>query len=64
MARGHRPRGIRDAAPLVIPLLAGGLERAMTLPRPSRRGPSSTACARADPHPWQLRHSWAVLLPR
>ncbi len=29
MARGYRPRGIRDAAPLVIPLLAGGLERAM-----------------------------------
>ena len=24
MARGYRPRGIRDAAPLVIPLLAGG----------------------------------------
>ena len=29
MARGYRPRGIRDAAPLVVPLLAGGLERAM-----------------------------------
>ena len=29
MARGYRPRGIRDAAPLVIPLLAGGLERSM-----------------------------------
>jgi energy-coupling factor transport system permease protein len=29
MARGFRPRGLRDAAPLVIPLLAGGLERAM-----------------------------------
>ena len=29
MARGYRPHGLRDAAPLVIPLLAGGLERAM-----------------------------------
>jgi energy-coupling factor transport system permease protein len=29
MARGYRPRGIRDAGPLVMPLLAGGLERAM-----------------------------------
>lgn len=29
MARGYRPRGLRDAGPLVMPLLAGGLERAM-----------------------------------
>ncbi len=31
MARGHRPRGGRDLVPLVVPLLAGGLERALTL---------------------------------
>ena len=51
MARGYRPRGIRDAAPLVIPLLAGGLERSMIPPRHSRRGPSSAPCPRAGPPP-------------
>lgn len=30
-ARGHRPRGVRDVVPLLVPLLAGGLERAITL---------------------------------
>jgi energy-coupling factor transport system permease protein len=29
MARGFRPRGVRDVLPLVVPLLGGGLERAM-----------------------------------
>ena len=29
--RGHRPRGLRDLGPLLLPLLAGGLERALTL---------------------------------
>ncbi len=29
MARGYRPRGLRDAGPLILPLLAGGLERAL-----------------------------------
>ena len=29
MARGYRPRGLRDVGPLVMPLLAGGLERSM-----------------------------------
>mgnify|MGYP005854881423 CR=1 FL=1 len=31
MARGYRPRGLRDALPLLAPLLHGGLERATTL---------------------------------
>ena len=31
MARGHRFRGARDLLPVVVPMLAGGLERAMTL---------------------------------
>ncbi len=31
IARGYRPRGVRDAAPLLVPLLHGGLERAITL---------------------------------
>jgi energy-coupling factor transport system permease protein len=30
-ARGYRPRGPRDAGPLFVPLLAGSLERSMTL---------------------------------
>jgi energy-coupling factor transport system permease protein len=29
MARGYRPRRLRDAGPLLMPLLAGGLERAL-----------------------------------
>jgi len=29
--RGHRPRGLRDWQPLIIPMLVGGLERAMKL---------------------------------
>jgi energy-coupling factor transport system permease protein len=31
LARGHRFRGIRDAIPLLVPLLTGGLERAVTM---------------------------------
>jgi len=31
VARGYQPRGMRDAGPLVVPLLAGGLERATVL---------------------------------
>lgn len=31
MARGHRLRGLRDLPPLVVPLLGGGLERAITM---------------------------------
>ncbi len=30
-ARGHRPRGARDLVPLIVPLVSGGLERAMTM---------------------------------
>ena len=30
-ARGYRPRGARDLIPLVVPLLSGGLEKALTL---------------------------------
>ncbi len=29
--RGHQPRGLRDWRPLIVPLLVGGLERAMKL---------------------------------
>lgn len=30
-ARGHQWRGVRDAVPLVVPLLAGGLDRSVTM---------------------------------
>ncbi len=30
-ARGHRWRGVRDVVPLVVPLLAGGLDRSITM---------------------------------
>ncbi len=30
-ARGHRWRGARDAVPLVVPLMAGGLDRSLTM---------------------------------
>jgi energy-coupling factor transport system permease protein len=30
-ARGHRFRGVRDLVPLLVPLLTGGLERAVTM---------------------------------
>lgn len=31
MARGHRIRGARDFLPIIVPMLGGGLERAITL---------------------------------
>ena len=30
-ARGHQWRGVRDAVPLVVPLMAGGLDRSITM---------------------------------
>ena len=55
MARGYRPRGIRDAAPLVIPLLAGGLERAMiTAEALEARAFGAPLAPELTPHPWQV----------
>ena len=55
MARGHRPRGIRDAAPLVIPLLAGGLERAMiTAEALEARAFGVSLAPELTPRPWQI----------
>jgi energy-coupling factor transport system permease protein len=56
MARGHRPRGVRDLVPLVAPLLAGGLERALTLAEAleSRAfGAPLGATIETEPHPWR-----------
>jgi energy-coupling factor transport system permease protein len=54
MARGYRPRGVRDAAPLVIPLLAGGLERAMvTAEALEARAFGAPLSPEAAPRPWQ-----------
>jgi energy-coupling factor transport system permease protein len=55
MARGYRPRGIRDAAPLLIPLLAGGLERAMiTAEALEARAFGAPLTPELTPHPWQV----------
>jgi energy-coupling factor transport system permease protein len=55
MARGYRPRGVRDAAPLVIPLLAGGLERAMiTAEALEARAFGAPLAPELNPRPWQV----------
>jgi energy-coupling factor transport system permease protein len=55
MARGYRPRGVRDAAPLVIPLLAGGLERAMiTAEALEARAFGAPLSPELNPRPWQV----------
>jgi energy-coupling factor transport system permease protein len=54
-ARGYRSRGIRDAAPLVIPLLAGGLERAMiTAEALEARAFGAPLAPELAPRPWQV----------
>jgi energy-coupling factor transport system permease protein len=54
-ARGYRPRGLRDAAPLVIPLLAGGLERAMiTAEALEARAFGAPLTPELNPRPWQV----------
>ncbi len=55
MSRGYRPRGIRDAAPLVIPLLAGGLERSMiTAEALEARAFGAPLSPELVPRPWQV----------
>ena len=63
MARGYRPRGIRDAAPLVIPLLAGGLERAMiTAEALEARAFGAPLAPELTPRPWQVASLLAGLV--
>jgi energy-coupling factor transport system permease protein len=63
MARGYRPRGIRDAAPLVIPLLAGGLERAMlTAEALEARAFGAPLASELTPRPWQVASLLAGLV--
>lgn len=52
--RGHRLRGLRDWQPIVIPLLIGGLERAMSL--------AETMAARGYGATVSVRHSAALQL--
>jgi len=52
--RGHRLRGLRDWQPIVIPLLIGGLERAMSL--------GETMVARGYGATTNTRHSLAIQL--
>jgi len=52
-ARGHRPRGARGLLPLIVPLLAGGLDRSLTLAEAlEARGFGGTSSGDA-PRPWQ-----------
>lgn len=54
-ARGFRPRGPRDALPLLMPLLGGGLERAMiTAEALEARAFGATLSAEARPGSWRL----------
>lgn len=54
MARGYRPRGLRDAAPLVMPLLAGGLERSLiTAEALEARAFGAPLTPEAALRPWQ-----------
>jgi energy-coupling factor transport system permease protein len=63
MARGYRPRGIRDAGPLVIPLLAGGLERAMmTAEALEARAFGAPLSPEANARPWQVASLLAALV--
>jgi energy-coupling factor transport system permease protein len=55
MARGYRPRGVRDAAPLVVPLIAGGLERALITAEALEARAFGAPLSPADtPRPWQV----------
>lgn len=52
-ARGHRIRGLRDLPPLIVPLLAGALERAMTTAEAlESRGLGGAADASSAMHAW------------
>ncbi|MCA9879448.1 MAG: energy-coupling factor transporter transmembrane protein EcfT [Thermomicrobiales bacterium] len=54
MARGFRPRGARDALPLLMPLLGGGLERAMvTAEALEARAFGAPLAPEAEIHPWR-----------
>lgn len=55
MARGYRPRGLRDAGPLILPLLAGGLERALiTAEALETRAFGTPLSPAAATRPWQI----------
>lgn len=54
-ARGFRPRGVRDAPPLIVPLLAGGLERSLiTAEALEARAFGAPLAASGQPRPWQM----------
>jgi energy-coupling factor transport system permease protein len=53
-ARGYRLRGARDLLPLLVPLLTGGMERAVTLSEVlESRGFGATLAVEARPRPWR-----------
>ena len=52
-ARGHRPRGARDLVPLLVPLLTGGLERAVTTAEALEARGFGAAVAGGRTAPWR-----------
>lgn len=58
-ARGYRPRGPRDLVPLLVPLLTGGLERAVTLAEALESRAFGAAVA---DHPSTPRHAVATVV--
>lgn len=55
LARGFRPRGARDVLPLLMPLLAGGLERAMmTAEALEARAFGAPQAGEGSPSSWRL----------
>lgn len=61
-ARGHRPRGVRDLAPLIVPLVSGGLERAMTLAEALESRAFGTSLGAEDEGSWPRRLLLALAL--
>ena len=59
-ARGYRARGVRDLVPLLVPLLAGGLERAVTLAEALESRAFATPVERFEGPPG--RRSWRAVL--
>jgi len=54
LARGHRPRGAHGLLPLLVPLLAGGLDRALTLAEAlEARAFGAPLGPASAPRPWQ-----------
>lgn len=61
-ARGHRPRGVRDLAPLIVPLVSGGLERALVLAEALESRAFGASLGAEDEGSWPRRLLLALAL--